>query len=102
VDEAAETRSRAIPTDVPPLQEGQHDPRRAGPGADPAEGHRACARYVMEERIAVATAPVLLTTAAGLQPRPATPTSSEPNAAHERLLKMFVRDPQWFNSDREG
>ena len=30
------------------------------PGVDPAEGHRACARYVMEERIALATAPVLL------------------------------------------
>ncbi|GAC50744.1 alpha/beta fold hydrolase [Gordonia aichiensis] len=30
------------------------------PGVDPAEGHRACARYVMEERVELVTAPVLL------------------------------------------
>ena len=30
------------------------------PGVDPAEGHRACARYRMEERIHLVTAPVLL------------------------------------------
>ncbi|GID29317.1 alpha/beta fold hydrolase [Paractinoplanes brasiliensis] len=30
------------------------------PGVDPAEGHRACARYVMEDRIGLVTAPVLL------------------------------------------
>ena len=30
------------------------------PGVDPAEGHRACARYRMEDRIGSATAPVLL------------------------------------------
>jgi pimeloyl-ACP methyl ester carboxylesterase len=30
------------------------------PGLDPAEGHRACARYVVEERIGLVRAPVLL------------------------------------------
>jgi pimeloyl-ACP methyl ester carboxylesterase len=30
------------------------------PGVDPAEGHRACARYVMEDRITLVRAPVLL------------------------------------------
>ncbi|MBY8860851.1 alpha/beta hydrolase [Nocardia sp. CA2R105] len=30
------------------------------PGVDPAEGHRACARYRMEDRIGSVTAPVLL------------------------------------------
>jgi len=30
------------------------------PGLDPVEGHRACARYVIEDRIALVTAPVLL------------------------------------------
>lgn len=30
------------------------------PGVDPAEGHRACARYRMEDRIGAVTAPVLL------------------------------------------
>ncbi|MCO8277538.1 alpha/beta fold hydrolase [Actinoplanes sp. TRM 88003] len=30
------------------------------PGVDPAEGHLACARYVMEDRIGLVTAPVLL------------------------------------------
>jgi pimeloyl-ACP methyl ester carboxylesterase len=30
------------------------------PGVDPAEGHRACARYHMEDRIGLVTAPVLL------------------------------------------
>jgi pimeloyl-ACP methyl ester carboxylesterase len=30
------------------------------PGVDPAEGHLACARYVMEERVALVTAPLLL------------------------------------------
>lgn len=30
------------------------------PGLDPVEGHRACARYVIEERIGLITAPVLL------------------------------------------
>ena len=30
------------------------------PGVDPVEGHRACARYVMEDRIGRVTAPVLL------------------------------------------
>lgn len=30
------------------------------PGVDPAEGHRACARYVMEDRIGLVNAPVLL------------------------------------------
>ncbi|KQU07106.1 alpha/beta hydrolase [Rhodococcus sp. Leaf7] len=30
------------------------------PGVDPAEGHNACARYVMEDRIASVTAPVLI------------------------------------------
>ena len=28
------------------------------PGLDPVEGHRACARYRMEERIGLVTAPV--------------------------------------------
>jgi len=35
------------------------------PGVDPAEGHRACARYRMEERIGRVTAPVLLLGAGG-------------------------------------
>src|SRR5882757_7906551 len=30
------------------------------PGVDPAEGHRACARYVMEDRLPLVTAPVQL------------------------------------------
>ncbi|MEU3855259.1 alpha/beta hydrolase [Streptomyces sp. NPDC029554] len=30
------------------------------PGVDPAEGHLACARYVMEERVELVTAPLLL------------------------------------------
>jgi pimeloyl-ACP methyl ester carboxylesterase len=30
------------------------------PGVDPAEGHRACARYVMEDRLPLVTAPVHL------------------------------------------
>ncbi|MFJ9587961.1 alpha/beta fold hydrolase [Streptomyces acidicola] len=30
------------------------------PGVDPAEGHFACARYVMEDRVGLVTAPVLL------------------------------------------
>ncbi|MGC7100611.1 alpha/beta fold hydrolase [Amycolatopsis lurida] len=30
------------------------------PGVDPAEGHYACARYVMEERVELVTAPVLV------------------------------------------
>jgi pimeloyl-ACP methyl ester carboxylesterase len=30
------------------------------PGVDPAEGHIACARYVMEDRIGLVTAPVLI------------------------------------------
>lgn len=30
------------------------------PGVDPAEGHFACARYVMEDRVAMVTAPLLL------------------------------------------
>ncbi|MFI0445531.1 alpha/beta fold hydrolase [Actinomadura sp. 6N118] len=30
------------------------------PGVDPAEGHKACARYVMEDRIPLVTAPVLV------------------------------------------
>nr|WP_241842318.1 alpha/beta hydrolase [Pseudofrankia sp. BMG5.36] len=30
------------------------------PGVDPMEGHRACARYLMEDRIPLVTAPVLL------------------------------------------
>ncbi|MGO4235844.1 alpha/beta fold hydrolase [Pseudarthrobacter sp. YAF2] len=30
------------------------------PGVDPAEGHRACARYVMENRVGLVTAPILL------------------------------------------
>lgn len=30
------------------------------PGVDPVEGHRACARYVMENRIGIITAPTLL------------------------------------------
>jgi pimeloyl-ACP methyl ester carboxylesterase len=34
--------------------------RDALAAADPAEGHRACARYRMEDRIALVTAPVLL------------------------------------------
>lgn len=34
------------------------------PGVDPAEGHRACARYRMEERIGLVTAPTLLIGAA--------------------------------------
>ncbi|GAB2587210.1 alpha/beta hydrolase [Paractinoplanes abujensis] len=34
------------------------------PGVDPAEGHMACARYVMEDRIGLVTAPVLLIGAA--------------------------------------
>ncbi len=34
------------------------------PGLDPVEGHRACARYRMEERIGLVTAPVLMIGAA--------------------------------------
>jgi pimeloyl-ACP methyl ester carboxylesterase len=34
------------------------------PGLDPVEGHRACARYRMEERIVLVTAPVLMIGAA--------------------------------------
>jgi len=34
------------------------------PGVDPAEGHRACARYVMEDRVPAVTAAVLLIGAA--------------------------------------
>lgn len=34
------------------------------PGLDPVEGHRACARYRMEERISLVTAPVLMIGAA--------------------------------------
>src|SRR5690606_1384238 len=30
------------------------------PGVDPAEGHRACGRYVMEERIGLVRCPVLV------------------------------------------
>ena len=30
------------------------------PGVDPAEGHRACGRYVMEDRVGLVTAPILL------------------------------------------
>ncbi|MGP4030379.1 hypothetical protein [Actinomadura sp. 3N407] len=30
------------------------------PGVDPAEGHYACARYVMEERVGLVTAPALI------------------------------------------
>jgi len=30
------------------------------PGVDPVEGHRACARYVMEDRIGLVTAPTLI------------------------------------------
>lgn len=30
------------------------------PGVDPAEGHRACSRYVMEQRVGLVTAPLLL------------------------------------------
>lgn len=30
------------------------------PGVDPAEGHHACARYVMEHRVGLVTAPVLI------------------------------------------
>jgi pimeloyl-ACP methyl ester carboxylesterase len=33
------------------------------PGVDPAEGHLACARYVMEDRVGLVTAPLLLVAA---------------------------------------
>ncbi|MGW4489503.1 alpha/beta fold hydrolase [Amycolatopsis sp. NPDC004368] len=35
------------------------------PGLDPAEGHRACARYAMERRVSSVTAPTLLIGASG-------------------------------------
>jgi len=52
-------RSPYYPADRPDLLDRFiHD--ALSPGVDPAEGHRACARYVMEDRIGLVRAPTLL------------------------------------------
>ncbi len=52
-------RQPYYPTDRPDLLD-RFVRDALAPGVDPAEGHRACARYRMEDRIPLVTAPVLL------------------------------------------
>lgn len=51
------------------------------PGVDPAEGHMACARYVMEDRIGLVTAPTMLL---GADADPVAFPAIEPLCAHLR------------------
>lgn len=73
------------------------------PGVDPAEGHRACARYRMEDRVGAVTAPVLLI-GAGKDPfsMPSLPVLSERLTAARSIRSVVIENGTVALIEREA